>query len=210
MSTRRIGVVGWVVRGIAAVLVATVLVVAGTAFAVWKQARADERAPAAAILVLGSAQYDGVPSPVFEARLDHALDLYEQGLAPVLVTVGGKRDGDRFTEAEAGSQWLQDLGVPAEAITAVGEGANTLASMRAVAEVYRDQGWSSLVVVTDPWHELRTNRIAADLGMDTLSSPTRQGPAVFTRETQARAIVRETAAYLYYRLTGSTPEDRIG
>ena len=62
----------------------------------------------------------------------------------------------------------------------------------------------------DPWHELRTNRIAADLGMATLSSPTRQGPAVFTRETQLRAIVRETAAYLYYRFTGSTPETRIG
>ncbi len=200
----------WVWRMVAAVVVAAVLVVGGTAYAVWKQARADERAPADAILVLGSAQYDGVPSPVFEARLDHALTLYDDGLAPTLVTVGGKQDGDRFTEAEAGARWLQEGGVPGDAIVPVGTGSNTLDSMTAVAEVYAARGWASMIIVTDPWHELRTNRIAADLGMDTLSSPTRQGPAVFTRETQARAIVRETAAYLYYRLTGSTPEDRIG
>lgn len=200
----------WVLRGVAAVVIAAVLVVGGTAYAVWKQARADERTPADAILVLGSAQYDGVPSPVFEARLDHALDLFEQGVAPTVITVGGKQDGDRFTEAEAGSLWLQGLGVPAEAIVAIGVGTNTLESMQAVTEVYREREWSRLVIVTDPWHELRTNRIAADLGMTTLASPTRQGPAVFTRETQLRSIVRETAAYLYYRLTGSTPETRIG
>lgn len=200
----------WVVRGLAAVLVAAVLVVGGTAYAVWKQARADERAAADAILVLGSAQYDGVPSSVFEARLDHALALYEDGYAPTLVTVGGKQDGDRFTEAEAGSQWLQDAGVPPEAIVAVTEGTDTLRSMQAVDLVYDERGWHSLIVVTDPWHELRTNRIAADLGMSTLSSPTRQGPAVYSRETEVRGIVRETAAYLYYRLTGSTPESRIG
>ncbi|MBA3419254.1 MAG: YdcF family protein [Geodermatophilaceae bacterium] len=200
----------WAARGVAAVVIAAVLVVGGTAYAVWKQARADERAPADAILVLGSAQYDGVPSPVFEARLDHALELFEQGLAPTIVTVGGKQDGDRFTEAESGSLWLQDFGVPAEAIVAVGAGTNTLSSLEAVADLYRERGWSQLIIVTDPWHELRTNRIAADLEMTTLSSPTRQGPAVFTRETQLRAIVRETAAYLYYRLTGSTPETRIG
>lgn len=200
----------WVWRGLLAVVVAAVLVVGGTAFAVWKQARADERAPADAILVLGSAQYDGVPSPVFEARLDHALALYEDGLAPFLVTVGGKQDGDRFTEAEAGSIWLQQQGVPPDAVVAVMEGTDTLRSMQAVQRVYAERGWTSMIVVTDPWHELRTNRIASDLGMATLSSPTRQGPAVFSRETQARAIVRETAAYLYYRLTGATPEDRIG
>ncbi|MBA2554113.1 MAG: YdcF family protein [Geodermatophilaceae bacterium] len=200
----------WFLRGLGAVVLAAVLVVGGTAYAVWKQARADERAPAEAILVLGSAQYDGVPSPVFEARLDHALDLFEEGLAPTIVTVGGKQDGDRFTEAEAGSLWLQDLGVPADQIIAVGSGTDTLNSMQAVAEVYAEREWSRLIIVTDPWHELRTNRIAADLGMTTVSSPTRQGPAVFTRETQLRSIVRETGAYLYYRLTGSTPESRIG
>lgn len=202
--------IGWAMRGVAAVVIAALLVVGGTAYAVWKQARADERAPADAILVLGSAQYDGVPSPVFEARLDHALELFEQGLAPVIVTVGGKQDGDRFTEGESGSLWLQDAGVPAEALVAIGQGTNTLNSMEAVAPAYDDRGWSRMIVVTDPWHELRANRIAADLGMTTIASPTRQGPAVFTRATQLRSIVRETGAYLYYRLTGSTPETRIG
>lgn len=200
----------WLGRIIGAVVLAAVLVVGGTAFAVWQQARADERAPADAILVLGSAQYDGVPSSVFEARLDHALALYDAGLADTVVTVGGKQDGDRFTEAEAGSSWLQDNGVPAEAIIAVPEGVDTLQSLRAVDTVYEDHGWSQIIVVSDPWHELRCLRIADDLGMDALASPTRQGPAVSTRRTQANAIVRETGAYLYYRLTGATPESRIG
>ena len=181
------GATRWVVRIVAAAVLATLLVVGGTSFAVWQQARADERAPADAILVLGSAQYDGVPSPVFEARLDHALELYQDGLAATVVTVGGKQDGDRFTEAESGSLWLQDNGVPADAIIAVGEGTNTLNSMQAVQEVYADNGWSRMIVVSDPWHELRCLRIAGDLGMDALASPTRQGPAVYTRETQANA-----------------------
>ncbi len=200
----------WLGRVVAAVVLAAVLVVTGTAFAVWKQARVDQQAPSDAILVLGSAQYDGVPSSVFEARLAHALDLYRDGLAPTIVTVGGKRDGDRFTEAEAGSAWLQDGGVPADAIVPVKTGTDTLTSMQAVRLVYAKRNWDSIIVVTDPWHELRTNRIAADLQMATLSSPTRQGPAVYSRQTQIKAIIRETAAYLVYRLTGATPETRIG
>ncbi|CAN5145050.1 YdcF family protein [soil metagenome] len=197
-------------RILTAVVLAAVLVVGGTAYAVWKQARADDRAPSDAILVLGSAQYDGVPSPIFEARLDHALDLYQRGLAPTLVTVGGSRDGDRFNEAEAGAAWLVDAGVPAGDIVAVGEGTNTLTSMRAVAELYDEQGWTGMVVVTDPWHALRSTRMAQDNGIDAVASPTRQGPAVISRETQLRYIVRETGAYLYYRLTGSSPETGVG
>lgn len=197
-------------RVVGALALAAVLVVGGTAYAVWKQARADDRAPSDAILVLGSAQYDGVPSPIFEARLDHALDLYERGLAATVVTVGGGRDGDRFTEAEAGEVWLVDAGIPAEAIVAVGEGTNTLTSMQAVAEVYVEQGWSAVIVVTDPWHALRSTRMAQDNRITAVASPTRQGPAVIERETQLRYIVRETGAYLYYRLTGSSPETGVG
>lgn len=193
-----------------ALALAAVLVVGGTAYAVWKQARADDRAPSDAILVLGSAQYDGVPSPIFEARLDHALDLYERGLAATVVTVGGRGDGDRFTEAEAGEAWLVNEGIAAEAIIAVGEGTNTLTSMQAVAEVYAEQGWSGVIVVTDPWHALRSTRMAEDSGITAVASPTRQGPAVIERETQLRYIVRETGAYLYYRLTGSSPETGVG
>lgn len=199
-----------VVRVLAGLLLGVVLVVGGTAYEVWVTARADTRGPADAILVLGSAQYDGVPSSIFEARLDHALDLYQQGLAPRLVTVGGGQPGDRFTEAEAGRMWLVDNGVPAEDVIAVGEGSDTLQSMRAVATVYAEQGWSRILVVTDPPHVLRSVRMAEDSAMSAVASPTRQGPAVISRQTQLRYTVRETGAYLYYRLTGSSPETGVG
>jgi uncharacterized SAM-binding protein YcdF (DUF218 family) len=152
--------------------------------------------------VLGSAQYDGVPSSIFEARLEHARDLYDAGVAPVVVTVGGKATGDRFTEAEAGRDYLAREGVPRDGLLAVPQGVDTLQSMQAVAAAFRQRGWHSAVLVTDPWHAMRASRMAEDSGMAVTSSPTRQGPAVQTRATQFRYILRETAAYLLYRATG--------
>lgn len=196
-----IGIVG---RIAAAFLVAAGLIVGATAVNIWWTARQDERPVADAILVLGSAQYNGTPSPIFEARLDHALDLYNAGVAPLVITVGGRRVGDLFTEAEAGLSWLAREGIPEEALRAVPDGADTLQSIQAVAALFAEQGLSTAVLVTDPWHALRATRIAQDAGIVASSSPTRQGPAVQTRSTQFRYIVRETAAYLVYRLTGSS------
>jgi uncharacterized SAM-binding protein YcdF (DUF218 family) len=155
-------------------------------------------------VVLGSAQYNGVPSSIFEARLEHALALYEADVAPVIVTVGGKADGDQFTEAESGRAYLAEAGVPEDGLLAVEEGVDTLESMRAVATAFDGRGWSSAVLVTDPWHALRAERMAEDTGITADSSPTRQGPAVQTRTTQFRYILRETAAYLLYRATGES------
>jgi len=197
-------VIGIVGRIAAAFLVAVGLIVGATAVNIWWTARQDERPVADAILVLGSAQYNGTPSPIFEARLDHALDLYNAGVAPLVITVGGRRDGDLFTEAEAGLSWLAREGIPEEALRAVPDGADTLQSIQAVAALFAEQGLSTAVLVTDPWHALRATRIAQDAGIVASSSPTRQGPAVQTRSTQFRYIVRETAAYLVYRLTGSS------
>ena len=193
-----------VVRFLAALIVAAVLLVAATAGAIWWTARHDERPASDAIVVLGSAQYNGVPSSIFEARLEHAIRLYEDGVAPVIVTVGGKAAGDQFTEAEAGRDYLANAGIPAEALLAVPVGVDTLESIRAVADTFAEQGWDSAVLVSDPWHALRAERMAEDAGLDAESSPTRQGPAVQTRATQFRYILRETAAYLLYRATGES------
>ncbi|MCU1620593.1 MAG: uncharacterized protein JWR41_2599 [Modestobacter sp.] len=193
-----------VVRGLGAALLAALLLVASTALAIWWTARQDARPTSDAIVVLGSAQYNGVPSSIFEARLEHALDLYGHGVAPVIVTVGGKASGDEFSEAEAGREYLAKAGVPADALLAVQEGVDTLESMRAVATEFDDRGWHSAVLVTDPWHAMRAERMAEDAGMAASSSPTRQGPAVQTRTTQFKYILRETAAYLLYRVTGES------
>jgi uncharacterized SAM-binding protein YcdF (DUF218 family) len=193
-----------VVRVIGAAVAAVLLLVAATALGIWWTARKDARPSSDAIVVLGSAQYNGVPSSIFEARLEHALELYEEGVAPVIVTVGGKATGDQFSEAEAGREYLADAGVPDDALLAVQEGADTLESMRAVAAQFDDRGWDTAVLVTDPWHAMRAERMAEDAGIDASSSPTRQGPAVQTRTTQFRYILRETAAYLLYRVTGES------
>src|ERR671911_2849778 len=106
-------------RVVGALVLAVVLLVVSTATAIWWTARQDARPASDAIVVLGSAQYNGVPSSIFEARLEHALRLWSDGVAPVIVTVGGKADGDQFTEAEAGAQYLADSGVPADALLPV-------------------------------------------------------------------------------------------
>jgi uncharacterized SAM-binding protein YcdF (DUF218 family) len=187
-----------------AAVLAFLLLVASTGLAIWWTARQDSRPGSDAIVVLGTAQYNGVPSSIFGARLEHAISLYEAGVAPVIVTVGGKADGDQFSEAEAGQAYLSQGGVPDDGLLAVPEGVDTLESIRAVSAAFGARGWTSAVIVTDPWHAMRAERMAEDSGIEAESSPTRQGPAVQTRATQFRYILRETAAYLLYRVTGES------
>lgn len=191
-------------------LVLTGLAVFGfTAVRVWQVAREDHRGKVDAIVVLGASQFDGRPSPVFAARLSHAKKLYDAGVAPLVFTLGGKATGDRFTEGGAGARWLVEHGVPAEAVTAIGVGRNTIASLEAAAPELVDAGVRSLVLVTDPWHSLRSRVIAEDLGFDAVTSPTRTGPVVRTRATQLRYILRETVGYLVYRTVGDVPHRKV-
>ncbi|TCN56883.1 uncharacterized SAM-binding protein YcdF (DUF218 family) [Rhodococcus sp. SMB37] len=191
----------WCRRLIAGLLLAAVLVVGGTAVRVWQVARIDDWTTADAIVVLGAAQYSGTPSPVFAARLEQARMLYENGVSDTIVTVGGKQEGDLFTEAASGKNYLIETGVPADAIVAVEEGSDTLLSIKAVSEEMSEMGLSSAVLVSDPWHGLRTRTMARDAGLDAWTAPTRQGPAVFTRESQFHGIARETGALIWYQLT---------
>lgn len=181
-------------------LALVVAVVAGTAFEVWLVARSDSRPASDAIVVLGASQYDGRPSAVLAARLDHAAQLYRRGVAPRIVTVGGSRLGDRFTEGQAGTNYLVRHGVPRQALVPVGEGSDTLLSLQAAAVVFRHRGWHSAVLVTDPWHSLRARQMARDLAIKAETSPVRTGPAVRGRSTELRYVLRETGAYLFYRL----------
>ena len=191
----------WAPRIVLGALVVAVLLVGGTAARVWQLGRVDQRDPVDMIIVLGAAQYDGRPSPVLQARLRHALALYEQGVAPRILTVGGAAAGDQFTEAQASEKWLVEKGVPGRAILAVDEGRDTLESFEVVSERATERGWHSAVLVSDPWHSLRARTMADDVGLEATTSPTKSGPIVQTRETQLRYIVRETGALLYYHLT---------
>jgi uncharacterized SAM-binding protein YcdF (DUF218 family) len=177
---------------------ALLALVLGTAARVWWVARGDARPNADAILVLGASQYDGRPSPDLRARLEHALALYRDGVAPRIVTVGGKQPGDRFTEAVAGRRWLIAHKVAATSVFAVPDGRDTLQSIDAVAAVIHRYRWRSTVIVTDPWHALRSRSMARAAGLDACTSPVRDGPSVASRSTEARYVARETAAYLYW------------
>jgi uncharacterized SAM-binding protein YcdF (DUF218 family) len=186
------------------------LIIGLTAFRVWQVAREDASRPVDAIVVLGAAQYDGSPSPIFAARLRHAVQLYRDGYAPRIITVGGRRAGDGFTEAEAGRHYLAGRGVPARALVAVAVGADTLESLRAVADQADRSGWRSALLVSDPWHLLRARTMARDAGLESWTSPTRSGPVVQHRQTQIRYIVRETGALLFYRLTHASIDEADG
>jgi uncharacterized SAM-binding protein YcdF (DUF218 family) len=184
---------------LAVVVTLALVVLAVTAGRVWWTARQDDRRVSDVIVVLGASQFDGRPSSVFTARLVHARDLWRDDIAPRIITVGGNQVGDRFTEASAGKRWLAEHGVPASRVVAVQTGNDTLSSVTAVQKRMHRRGWRTAVIVTDPWHALRTGSMAEDRGIDAVLSPTRRGPAVRQRSTQIRYIGRETLAYLYWK-----------
>ncbi|MEQ1702791.1 MAG: YdcF family protein [Ilumatobacteraceae bacterium] len=128
-----------------------------------------------AIVVLGAAQYDGRPSPQLAARLDHVVELWDEGLAPLVITTGGNRPGDRFTEAEASARYLTDRGVPADAIIQVG-GSTSYASLELARDALHERGLQRVLLVSDPYHALRIRLVGQELGLTAYVSPTRTSP----------------------------------
>ena len=143
---------------------------------VWRAARADDARRSDAIIVLGAAQYDGRPSAAFAARLDHAVQLYERGIAPLVVVTGGKLPGDRFTEAAVGADYLVAHGVPEEAILRETTSRNSWESLRASARFLFPRDVRQVVLVSDPFHSLRIRLTAEEIGFDAVTSPTRTSP----------------------------------
>jgi uncharacterized SAM-binding protein YcdF (DUF218 family) len=157
-------------------LLAAFVVVAGyyaiTLLQVYRTGRTDQARPVDAIVVLGAAQYDGTPSPQLAARLDHVVTLYDERIAPLVVVTGGKQPSDRFTVAEASARYLAERGVPSEAIAMESGGRSTYESLANTAELLEQRGLERVVVVTDPYHALRSRLIAQDVGLTAYASPT--------------------------------------
>ncbi|MBK6439325.1 MAG: YdcF family protein [Candidatus Microthrix subdominans] len=163
----------------------------------------DDRTPVDAIVVLGAAQYDGRPSPVLKRRLDHALELYRADVAPEIVLTGGKRDGDRFTEAFTGFKYLRQAGVPDDALVIISDGANTWESLAAAARQLKAQGDNRIVLVSDPYHNERLLGTAEELGLSAGVSST-------GAEASLRQLAGETAAVALGRLIGYRRLLRLG
>ena len=142
---------------------------------VWLTSRDYDPHPAGAILVMGAAQYNGVPSPDLRARLDEALSLYRNGYARLIVVTGSKEPSDTYTEAEAGARYLESKGVRASDIVRAG-GDNTYENMEDAADKLSARKTRVVLVTTDPFHEDRSMAIASDMDLDPSPTPTMTSP----------------------------------
>jgi uncharacterized SAM-binding protein YcdF (DUF218 family) len=163
-----------------------------------RYAHQDQAAPADAIGVLGAAEYDGRPSPVYRARLDHALELYHRGIAPLIITLGGP-GGDQYTEGSVGREYLMSKGVPESAIIAETESRNTEESARRMVVIARANGLKRLVVVSDDTHMFRIHAVCAADGLEVLTSP-RPRPATEEKTQEGERIAHEILSYTLWRL----------
>ena len=170
---------------------------------IWEQSHRDENRSADAIVVLGAAQYDGDPSPIFQARLDQAAYLFGEGFSGTVIVTGGKREGDRFTESRAGRNYLATQGVPESAMLGEEEGRTTLESLRRVRGIASREDIDSVLLVSDPMHSERIKRIALDLGFDgAYTSPASYLELNRSRLTKAKELLREIRALVAYELFG--------
>lgn len=187
-------------RAVALLLVAVLLFLGVTFVHVWQASRRDGAREGDAIVVFGAAQYNGRPSAVLRARLDHAASLYERGLARVVVVTGGRQAGDSQTEAGASAAYLQEKGVPQSAILWEPYGRNSWQQLASVAGILRRRDLQRVVLVTDPFHAERVHEMAEELGLDATVSPTRTSP--ISGMTELRHLVKETAAVAVGRVVG--------
>jgi uncharacterized SAM-binding protein YcdF (DUF218 family) len=163
-----------------------------------QESRVDEAQPADAIIVLGAAEYRGRPSPVLEARLNHALLLYLKGLAPRVITTGGAGGDPVFTEGSVGRAYLTQHGVPPEAVVVEREGESTVQSVAAVAEIMRRMNLRSAIVVSDGYHIFRVKKMLESSGLKVYGSPRPSNP---TGQWRARwQDVRQAVGYLLWKI----------
>lgn len=186
-----------VVAGLVALLV---LYVGVTYVQVWQASRRDEARRVDAIVVFGAAQYNGRPSPVLAARLDHAADLYKRDVADRVVVTGGGQPGDRATEASASAAYLKRRGVPESALLREVQGRTSWQSLAAAARFLKEQGRTDVVLVSDPFHNARIASMAGELGLRGYVSPTQTSPIGGSEEV--KYLAKETVAVALGRVVG--------
>jgi uncharacterized SAM-binding protein YcdF (DUF218 family) len=198
MPTRR----NWILRAVLMLVLA--LAGAGLGWCRWvyvqieRYAGQDRAAPSDAIGVFGAAEYDGRPSPVYRARLDHALALFKRGIAPLIITLGGN-GGDQYNEGAVGREYLIGMGIPEKAIIAETESRNTEESARRIAVIAHANGLHRLVIVSDGTHLFRIHEICAAEGLDVLTSP-RPRVTVEGGSQELERIAHEIASYTAWRM----------
>jgi uncharacterized SAM-binding protein YcdF (DUF218 family) len=192
----------WPLRVVVFLILALTVALAGWCRWVYMQietyANLDQAAPSDAIGVFGAAEYDGRPSPVYRARLDHALDLYHRDIAPLIITLGGA-GGDQYTEGSVGREYLMGMGVSGQAIIAETYSRNTEESARRIAVIARANGLHRLVIVSDGTHLFRIHEICAADGLNVLTSPRPRVPVEGSSGDFER-ISHEILSYTAWRM----------
>jgi len=190
----------WCVRILSLVVGLLVLFLVATVLEVVETASRQEVHPADAIVVFGAAEYSGRPSPVLKARLDHALDLFHQGIAPVVITTGGAASDPVFSEGGVGRDYLMRHGVPERSLIAETQGRDTSESAARVAVIMRANGLHSCVAVSDAYHVFRIRKLLEHEGI----RPVYTAPRLDTRPhsilQRAGAALREATSYLVWRI----------
>jgi uncharacterized SAM-binding protein YcdF (DUF218 family) len=178
------------IAAIAIVLLLTAWI--GIMVAIVLAGRRDEARPAAAIVVLGAAQYVGRPSPVLRARLDHAILLWQHGMAPQVIFTGGRGEGDTTSEAAVSRRYALRRGVPDSVIVVETIGRTTRESLHGVAELMLDRPSGEVILVSDPFHMLRLSILARRFGLRPIMSPTRTSPISRNRGEAWRYVLGES------------------
>jgi len=193
----------WWLRLLALVLGAVALALAITAIEIARTASLEEVHPADAIVVFGAAEYSGHPSPVLRARLDHAFDLYERHIAPVVITTGGAAADPTFSEGGVGRDYLRKRGVPENALIAETQGSDTAESAQRVAVIMRANGLHSCVAVSDAYHVFRIRKLLEHENIGPVYVAPRADSKPHGAMQRLTATLREATSYLLWK-TGIT------
>ena len=180
------------VRIVASIILGAALLWALSMAAVLTWSSIDQARPAESIVVLGAAQYDGRPSPVLKARLDHGIDLWNRRMGAVLVLTGGQGSGDTISEAAVGRSYARKHGVPDAAILLENRGRTTRESMLAVADTLGKRGIKTAILVSDPFHMLRLWIMGRRFGLTPYTSPTRTSPISPNSEKRWKYVLSES------------------
>ena len=190
----------WWVRSLVVAVGAVLLFLAATMARIVETASRQEIHPADAIVVFGAAEYSGHPSPVLRARLDHALDLFQRGLAPVIITTGGAASDPHFSEGGVGRDYLMHHGVPERSLIAETQGRDTSESAERVAVIMRANGLHSCIAVSDAYHVFRIRKLLEHQGVGPVYTAPRLESRPHSILQRAEAALREAVSYLLWKI----------
>lgn len=198
-SARRHSPRHWILWSIAGLITVAIIAVAVTCIKIVREASLEEVHPVDAIVVFGAAEYAGRPSPVYRARLDHAFDLFQKGIAPVVITTGGSAADPDYSEGGVGRDYLMRRGIPERNLIAETQSSDSAQSAQRVAVILRANGMQTCMAVSDEYHVFRIKELLENQGLKVYVAP-RPSSRPHTRLQRAMAVLRESLSYLLWRL----------